>query len=254
MIKRTLGALLFAAVSLVVAIGIEIFLAWRREYLPTEPAFTIGATAGPENAPPLRFVVLGDSTAAGLGASGPEHSYAAVLTQRLGELGWRVEMTGLGVSGARTADLLDDQLRRARELSPDLIFVGIGANDATHLTNLDNVRADAGELFAALKATGAELVVAGAPDMRADAFYEPLRSLAGWRGRQVTEAITEAAATLDVPVVPLANLTGPFFASQPEEAYGGDNFHPGDGGYRAWADAIFPYLRDVVGAPSTSGK
>lgn len=249
MIKRTMGALLFAALALVVIVGAEIFLAWRREYLPTEPAFTIGSEAGPEDGRPLRFVVLGDSTAAGLGASGPEHSYAAVLAERLGELGWRVEMTGLGVSGARTKDLLGDQLRRAKELDPDLVFVGIGANDATHLTKLDDVRRDAERLFSALKETGAELVVAGAPDMRADAFYEPLRSLAGWRGTRVTEAITEAAHAVDVPIVPLAKLTRPYFAADGDEAYGGDDFHPGNGGYRAWADAIFPYLERAIGAP-----
>lgn len=249
MIRRTLGALLFAVLSVVVVIGIEIFLAWRREYLATEPAFVIGSTTGPEDGPPLRFVVLGDSTAAGLGASGPEHSYASVLADRLGELGWRVEITGLGVSGARTADLLGEQLQRAQELDPDLIFVGIGANDATHLTDLDDVRKDATELFRSLKETGAQLVVAGAPDMRADAFYEPLRSLAGWRGTQVTEAITKAGRSVGVPVVPLAKLTRPYFAAGGEEAYGGDDFHPGNGGYRAWADAIFPYLQEAVGAP-----
>ena len=249
MIKRTLGALLFAVLALVLILGAEIFLAWRREYLPTEPAFVIGSTAGPEDGRPLSFVVLGDSTAAGLGASGPEHSYAAVLADRLGALGWRVEMTGLGVSGARTKDLLGDQLRRTKELEPDLVFVGIGANDATHLTKLDDVRADAEELFGELKGTGAEVVVAGAPDMRADAFYEPLRSLAGWRGTRVTGAIEDAAAEVGVPVVPLAKLTRPYFAADGEDAYGGDDFHPGNGGYRAWADAIFPYLERAIGAP-----
>lgn len=247
--KRTLGALVFVALALILLVAGEVFLAWRREYLPTEPAFLIGTTAGPKDGPVLKFVVMGDSTAAGLGASGPEHSYAAVLAERLAELGWRVEMTGVGVSGARVADLLDEQLRRVRELDPDLIFVGIGANDATHLTKLDEVREDAEDLFTELKETGAEVVVAGAPDMRADAFYEPLRSLAGLRGMQVTERIADAAAAVGVPVVPLADLTGPYFASGAEEAYGGDDFHPGNGGYRAWARAIFPYLEKAVGAP-----
>lgn len=241
--------MLFAVLSLVLVIAAEIFLAWRREYLPTEPAFSIGTTVGPEDGPLLKFVVMGDSTAAGLGASGPEHSYAAVLAERLADLGWRVEMTGVGVSGARTADLLDEQLRRVRELDPDLVFVGIGANDATHLTKLDEVRKDAEKLFTELKAIGAEVVVAGAPDMRADAFYEPLRSLAGLRGMQVTERIEDAAADAGVPAVPLAKLTGPYFAAGGEEAYGGDDFHPGNGGYRAWARAIFPYLVKAVGAP-----
>lgn len=229
-------------------LGVEIFLAYNREYLPTAPALELGGTFGPPDGKPLRFTVLGDSTAAGLGAGSPEHAYASVLSQRLADRGWRVELTAYGVSGARVNDVLVEQVALAVGSHPDLVFVGIGANDVTHLTPLSTIEREMGEAIDRLVATGAIVVVAGPPDMRADAWLEPLRSLAGWRGRRVADAIERAAAERDVPVVQLAEQAGPYFASHPEDAYAADMFHPGPGGYRAWADAIFPVLVDALEA------
>ncbi|MBW3595177.1 MAG: SGNH/GDSL hydrolase family protein [Actinobacteria bacterium] len=232
---------LFAAI-----LGVEVYLAYSREYLPTSPVLELGGTFGPPDGKPLRFTVLGDSTAAGLGAGDPQHAYASVLSERLGDRGWRVDLTALGVSGARVRDVLEEQVPLAVETEPDLVFIGIGANDTTHLTPLGDVERYMAEALDLLEDTGAVIVVAGPPDMRADAWLEPLRSIVGWRGRQVADRIEEVAEERDIPVVPLAEQTGPFFAAHPEEAYASDLFHPGPGGYRAWADAIFPVLIDAL--------
>jgi len=245
-IKRFLVALAASAVALVAMVGVEVVLAMRREYLPTEPAFAIGGEFGPPDGRPLRFVVLGDSTAAGLGAGDPSGSYAAALARKLGDDGWRVEMTGLGVSGARVKDVADNQAPDVAALDPDLVFVGIGANDTTHWTPLDEVERDMRRAIETLEATGATVVVAGAPDMRAAAFHEPLRSIVGWRGRAVAAAIARAADAEDVPVVPLARLTYPFFEAAPDTHNSPDMFHPSAVGYARWADAIYPYLREAL--------
>ena len=234
------------AAAFAALLGVEIYLAYSREYLPTTPPLELGGSFGPRAGEPLRFTVLGDSTAAGLGAGSPQHAYATVLSERLGERGWRVELTAFGMSGARVADVLNDQVPSAIEADPDLIFVGIGANDSTHLTSLDDVERDMGRLIDQLSETDATLVVAGPPDMRADAWLEPLRSIVGWRGRRVADRIEAAARERGVPTVQLAEEAGPFFASNPEEAYAEDMFHPGPGGYRAWADAIFPVLIEAL--------
>jgi lysophospholipase L1-like esterase len=242
-IARGLALLVAAFAAL---LGVEVYLAYTREYLPTTPALELGGSFGPRDGTPLRFTVLGDSTAAGLGAGSPEHAYATVLSERLGERGWRVELTAFGLSGARVADVLNDQVPRAIETDPDLVFVGIGANDATHLTSLGDVERDMGRLLDDLSETNATLVVAGPPDMRADAWLEPLRSIVGWRGRRVADRIEAVARERGVPVVQLAEQAAPFFASNPDEAYAEDLFHPGPGGYRAWADAIFPVLVEAL--------
>ena len=227
-------------------IGLEIYLAYNREYLPTAPPLELGGSFGSPDGKPLRFTVLGDSTAAGLGAGSPENAYASVLSERLAARGWRVELTAFGVSGARVHSVLNEQVPLAVDSRPDLVFVGIGANDVTHMTALSTVEREMSQLLDVLASTGAAVVVAGPPDMRAAAWLEPLRSLAGWRGRQVAAAIKAAATARSISVVPLAERAAPYFASNPEAAYSADMFHPGPGGYRAWADAIFPVLLEAL--------
>ena len=231
---------LFASV-----IGVEVVLALRRDYLPTEPALDIAGTFGPPDAPKVNLVVLGDSTSAGVGAGSPEGSFPVALAERLAASGRRVTLRGLGVSGARVQDVLRDQVPQALRLEPDLILVAIGANDVTHLTPLSDIESGIAAIVEKLSATGAPVVVAGAPDMRAAAFYEPLRTLAGWRGRAVTRAIEEAARSRGASVVPLALRTGAFFDGNPA-AYSADDFHPGPKGYARWAEAIYPALEEAL--------
>lgn len=248
MIRRSLFALAFATLSLGAMVGAEIVLALRREYLPTSPVLDVRGTFGPRDGRPLRFVVLGDSTAAGVGAGTADLAYPTLLARRLAADGFRVELLGIGISGARVRDVLEDQVADAVAARPDLIFIGIGANDATHVTPLDAVRRDMGEVLDRLRPTGATIVVAGAPDMRAAAFHEPLRSLAGWRGRRVTDAIAAAARERGVPAVALAEQTGHFFQRAPEIYLSEDLFHPSAAGYEKWADAIEPVLRKALAA------
>lgn len=248
LMKRLLLAAILVVVGFVALLGVEILVALRRDYLPTSPALELNGTFGPPGGRArLKLVVLGDSTAAGVGALAPADAYPTLLARRLATAGdRRVELVALGISGARVKDVLEDQVPKAIRAEPDLVFIGIGANDAIHVTPLDQVAQDMGAALDLLLDAGVTVVVAGAPDMRAAAFLEPLRTLAGWRGQQVTDAIADAARARGVPVVPLAAKTGQFFGADPEAHYSTDDFHPGPGGYERWADAISPVLRRAL--------
>ena len=237
---------LVGVVAVAVLLAAEVVAAMRRDYLPTEPALEIAGEFGPATGAKLELIVLGDSTAAGVGALTPANAYPTLLARRLAQGGRRVSLTGLGVSGARVKDVLDEQAPAAGALSPDLIFVGIGANDTTHLTPLREVSADMGGALDLLLNSGATVVVAGAPDMRAAAFWEPLRSITGWRGRRVADVIEAEARSRGVAVVPLAERTGSFFGADPDAHYSADLFHPSPLGYERWADAIFPVLERAL--------
>ncbi len=254
MLKRVLLWLLVAGLGLIAMIGVEVVIAIRREYLPTEPALDIGGVFG-EAGPIKTVVVMGDSTGAGVGAEVAGDAYATVLAQRLArESNTRIRLVGLAVSGARTADVLDEQVPQALDVDADVYLVAIGANDVTHLTALDSVREDTAAVVRRLRATGTPVVVASAPDMRAPAFAEPLRSIVGWRGRAVTEATEEAARAEGADVVPLADRTRSFFADHPETAYSPDDFHPGPAGYARWAAAIYPELRAALIEHASNGS
>ena len=238
-------SLLFA---LVIVIGVEVTLVARRQYLGADHSLELDAAFGAQgHEPPLRFVVLGDSTSVGVGARDPSEAYPVLLARRLAShTGRRVELAVVGSSGAKVGDVAEVQVPRAAELDPDLIFIGIGANDVTHLTALDEVRDAMRRALESLETTGASVVVAGAPDMRIAAWPQPLRSLAYLRGKQVAGAIEDVARDRGVAVVELAEATGHYFAQQPATHFSADGFHPGPLGYRRWADAIFPVLIEVV--------
>ena len=246
MIKRTFLTLCAAALALGVMIAVEIVVAVRRDYLPTEPALEIGGTFG-SGARAATLVVLGDSTGAGVGADGPDTAYPALLASRLAEdLGLNLRLVDLAVSGARVHDVLSEQVPAALEHDADVYLVAIGANDVTHLTGLGSVRSGVEDIVGRLSNSGVEVVVAGAPDMRAPAFAEPLRSIVGWRGRAVTDEIERAARREGAVVVPLADRTRGFFRDQPESHYSADLFHPSATGYARWADAFYPEVRAVL--------
>ena len=75
------------------------------------------------------WVVLGDSTAQGLGASSPLHGYVGQVLNALRRTGspWRV--LNLSRSGAQTRHVLEDQLPLVDGLTPALVTCGIGSND-----------------------------------------------------------------------------------------------------------------------------
>lgn len=80
----------------------------------------------------VRYVALGDSAAQAVGASTPEAGYVATVAQHLaGTTGRDVHMFNLSVSGAKAADVLEDQLPRLAALGfvPDVVTLGIGGND-----------------------------------------------------------------------------------------------------------------------------
>lgn len=248
MLKRLVFLLFGLLLAIGIVFGVEIVLAMRREYLPTTPALDIAGEFGDDDARQLTFAVLGDSTAAGVGAGTPDKAYPTKLARALASRGYRVRLQAFGVSGARVADVLDDQLDRALAIRPDLVFLGIGANDVTHVTKLESVRDDMAEVLDRIEEGGAAVVVAGPPDMRSPVFYEPLRSVVGWRGDAVAAEIEKVASEAGVPVVPLADGTREFFRDDPDRYYSEDEFHPSAAGYALWADVILPYLVDELGS------
>ncbi len=229
----------------VLVLGAEVLLAVNRRYQPTSPALDLDAAFGPAGGEPLRFVVLGDSTGAGVGAGDASHAFPTLLAERLAAGGRRVELRVFAVSGARVRDVRIHQVPRAVDARPDLVFVAIGGNDATHLTGLKGLREDMGAALDALVATGATVVVSGPGAMNTPNFLPPLRQLIGWRGRSVEAAIERAAEERGLATVQLRERTGELFTGDPETFFS-DDFHPGPAGYAAWAEAIGPVLERAL--------
>jgi lysophospholipase L1-like esterase len=148
----------------------------------------------------------------------------------------------VGRASARAAGVLASQLPLALELDPDLVLLVVGANDATHVTPLREVRRS---VEAILDGCGERpVVLAGVPALRlATAFHHPLRELSDGRGRQVNHLLRRAAAARDnVHFVPLAMRPEPGQVDGRPFYLAADGFHPNAVGYARWALELAPAL------------
>ena len=234
-------------------LAVEALLASRREYLAAETAPAIEGEFGRAFAPPLRLAILGDSTAAGVGVRRIEDSVAGRLARTLADTGRFVTLDGLGVSGSRASDLAP-QVSRALMHRPDVAVILIGANDATHLTDLDEVRDDVREAVERLHAAGVRVVVGTCPDMgSATAYLPPLRHLVAWQGRRVGAASREGVTIAGAVSVDIGAETGPEFRRDPRRYLSSDEFHPSADGYALWADALAEEVRSAAGVAFRAG-
>lgn len=222
-----------------------------RPYLPAESAPPVvgsfGSGNGTTGRAPLQLLMVGDSTAAGVGASGTTATVGAQLAAGLAATGRTVTLSSVAVSGARAKDLAGEVSAVGRQPGrADVAVVLIGANDATHLTSLKAVRTRLTAAVRELRATGAAVVVAGCPDLGAvRAFPQPLRLIAAARGRAVASAEHRAASAAGASFVDLAHETGPTFRAD-AGMLSADRFHPSDRGYARWSRALLPAVRAAV--------
>jgi len=246
-VSKTARSTAVVAVVLVasgVVLGGEAWLAVRHPHPLDPPPAPDDLLAGP---PPTAggavatVVWLGDSTAAGVGAS----TVADILPEQVASLlGQPVRLTVLARSGARVADVLRLQLPHLAALHPSEVFISVGANDATHLTWRSRFRRDYGRLLAGLPASVVQVVVLGVPDLGGAArLAQPLRAVAGWRGRELASDIRNLARRHDAIYVDIAAGTGPAFRHDPERYFAADHYHPSDAGYHLWATIVVAALR-----------
>lgn len=229
--------ILLAAALPVVAVtvlAVEVRLARTGPMLDEAP-LDLGGRVGGGPGAALDVVWLGDSTAVGVGASSPADALPNVVAEAAGR---PVELRVLARSGATVGDVVDNQLPALAGEDPDVVFVSVGANDVTHLTSRSDFERRYRQLVEGLP-PGAEVVLLGIPDMGAiPRLAQPLRAIAGFRGRQLDEVVRAVADDTGSAYVDIAGETGPPFRADPERYFAADEYHPSDAGYRLWADAV----------------
>jgi lysophospholipase L1-like esterase len=240
------GRVLAVGVFGMAVLGAEAIAAATRGYLPGESAPPVGGTFGPEGGAPLRLAVLGDSTAAGVGARHRSDTVGARLAAALGGDGRRVALDGLAAPGARAGDLGSQVSRALAHDHPDVAVILIGANDAIHLTRLSVVERDLAAAVGRLRAALVPVVVGTCPDLgTVRAFAHPLRELTGWQGRRIAAVQARAVRHAGGVAVDLGARTGPVFRADPG-ALSPDLYHPSADGYRLWAAALLPAVQDAA--------
>ncbi|MFJ8577032.1 SGNH/GDSL hydrolase family protein [Micromonospora sp. NPDC093277] len=213
-----------------------------RQYAQPELGLALRATVGRADAPPVRLVLLGDSSALGVGVGYFEETIGGQLAHLLteGPAGRRVQLSSVGVSGSRSTDLATQVARALLGERPDVAVILIGANDATALARPTDAAAYLASAVRRLREAHVEVVVGTCPDLGAvRAVASPLRQLLAWSGRRVARAQTSAVLDAGGSVVDLAAETGPVFRADAGTLCH-DGYHPSADGYRVWAHALLP--------------
>jgi lysophospholipase L1-like esterase len=194
----------------------------------------------------VRYVALGDSTGAGIGAR--NGGYVARIFKRIEAMRSGSTLTNLCVSGATSADVLNRQLERGVAADPNLVTLGIGINDIGHGLELEEFAENYDAILQRLKErTRATIVVSNLPDISSAPRIPPtLRSEYQQRIIVFNRRLEEIANRHGVVVFDVFGITHEQLAQHPEY-FSADGFHPSDPGYELWADQMWPTIARVIG-------
>lgn len=200
-----------------------------------EPTIPVAPVAAP-----LSLVVVGESTAAGVGVRDQREGLARLLATELARRCDRpVAWTVCARTGA-TASYTARELVPAAPHGQDLAVVVLGVNDTLRFHSRRAWRTRVARVVDALGthlAPGGRIVLAGVPDLGSfPALPQPLRAVLGWHARALDRQLRRLAAqrpgVLHVPGPPLAG----------EGLFAADAFHPSALTYARWA----AHLADAV--------
>lgn len=207
---------------------------------------TYGAGVGE----PVELIVLGDSSAAGMGADNRYQTVGAIIANGVSALTGRpVRLTNTAVVGSESSGL---ELQLANALDqvarPHVAVIMIGANDVTHRINKAVAVRHLETTVRALRVLGTEVVVGTCPDLGTiQPIPQPLRLIGRRWSRDLAAAQTVAVVEAGGRTVSLGDLLGPEFAERPHEMFSADRFHPSPAGYARAASALLPSVYAALG-------
>lgn len=194
-----------------------------------EPEGSRNGTAGQGRG--LKLLVLGDSSAAGVGA---DHQSQALLGQLVADLSGRFSVSYrlLAETGATTADCL--QWLHACEVEHyDVVLTALGVNDVTALRSRQRWIAEQTELLQVLqqKFSPQMILVSGLPPVKYfPALPQPLRWYLGARADDFSDTLQQLSAEREASFIA---FDFPFALS----SMAADGFHPGPDAYEIWGKA-----------------
>ncbi|MFI7064769.1 SGNH/GDSL hydrolase family protein [Kribbella sp. NPDC050124] len=177
------------------------------------------------------WVVLGDSTAQGLGASSPLHGYVGQVLNALRRTGqpWRV--LNLSRSGAQTRHVLDDQLPLIEGLRADLVTCGIGNNDIL-ATPPRRFRTHLGSVIGRLPSSSVVM------DLTVPDRFWRVGGVCSPYVTGINQFISTTATGRGLTVAEVSRHARPPWRG----LLAADSFHPNNLGYRRHADALLAAL------------
>jgi lysophospholipase L1-like esterase len=196
---------------------------------------------GPEDAPLIRVVALGDSCLTGPGLLDTSDLWIRQIFDRLP---YRFDLRVLAKGGAWMRDVVDDQLPEALQLKPDIALVSGGSNDSIRGARYSRLRRDLTYIAGSLAEVASTVALVGVGDMGTiPRLPQPLASFARLRSHGA-DRVHQSVARRHTRIVHIPmwdEASGPF-REHGRALFTNDQFHPNARGQTVWADLGFPVI------------
>ncbi len=174
------------------------------------------------------YVVLGDSTALGIGSTDPKKSYPGIIKERLQESnGKLVKIINLATLDADIQKVQVEQLPKLQIYKPDLVTISVGQKDIDQGRDTATISKDLRSILE--KLPNHVSYIAELP-----ATYDDRKNL---KIKDVNLQLRLDGQEIGVNVVPLYDATK--IGITATTYYDWDFYHPSDKGHAIWADAFW---------------
>lgn len=212
----------------------------KRRALRLEPA------AGPQTGvacstagDPLRLLLIGESTVAGVGVASQQEALAGQLAAQLAaRLQRPMVWQALGENGITAAAAVERLLPQVAGQRFDLVLLVFGVNDTTHFSSARCWQTALQALAQAFPT--AQVAFSAVPPMQHfSALPWLLRKVLGWRASLLDRQLAEVARQLSARHCPVALEFSPEYMAR-------DGYHPSALGYRVWAEGLSVLLAGTL--------
>ena len=187
------------------------------------------------------LLVVGDSTAYGVGAETPAVSTASRVGDALG-----ASVENYARSGGKTREVLA-QLNKAQKEKYDVILIQVGANDIMQFSSNVQTQAELDVALQRAKELSSTVVLLTCGDIGAAPLWPwPVGYLYTYRAQVLREKFMNTAQKYGVHYVDL--LTKPdTYSTDPARYYAPDGLHLSGEGYALWAQ----YIQEMISHADT---
>lgn len=183
-------------------------------------------------------LVLGDSTAVGVGADSPEDTVAGRVNAYLAPS----SVENYAVSGAVTRDL-PDQAAKAKFAQYRLILIQIGGNDIIRFRSAEKGAEDLRAAIRALPEAERIIIISAGDVGGATLFPLAVRPFHTRLNHEYHDAFARVAAEEGVTYVNFGDAPATQIINNDPKTYlAADGLHPSSAGYALWFDTIQPSL------------
>ncbi len=195
------------------------------------------------NSAQLKFLVIGDSSAVGVGAIPPEGSIAGRLASDFPE----ADIQNLAVSGSKVADAIKQLESLTEENNFDMILIQIGGNDIVRRTPYAEIEKNLPKLFNLAQQRSANIVQLTSGNVGTSQLLPfGTRWYFTYRTKQVRQIFMRIAAEHNVHYIDLYRKRADDpYASDPNKYYSLDFFHPSAEGYGDWYSFVRPVVKNL---------